>query len=172
MQTSSYERETDCKVRLYGEYWGDCYIKVSESDPNFESAIERSGIGINSWKLLKKQSNDIQIFISENRISVEEGNGMFQVLLDDIKEIADAKTKARGQQLQALGQALQSAGTAPTYNNSMSPISNTSNLTYTLSEEYVQGTQKICVYQRLGKLKFVTHNNKFTICSMSKRYSD
>ena len=95
-----------------------------------------------------------------------------QVLLDDIKEIADAKTKARGQQLQALGQALQSAGTAPTYNNSMSPISNTSNLTYTLSEEYVQGTQKICVYQRLGKLKFVTHNNKFTICSMSKRYSD
>lgn len=166
MQTSSLDRETSCQVEFYNQYWGNCYIESTESDPNFFTLLDKSGIGEKSWELFKLQSKDIEALISSNTISVFDGNRMFKGLIIDIQAIQDAKNQQRAEQWQAIGQALSNTGNPYNPNNSGS---NTGGMLYTLESSYMSGSNRICIY-KLGS-QTATHTiSGIGLCPISKRF--
>lgn len=88
------------------------------------------------------------------------------------------KQLSLGQALIAFGNSVQSSTNYPTsypaYNlpDYSQPNTNPSpQLTkmWLLDRDYVEGTQKVCVYKNLGKVHYITHKSQWTPCKPSVR---
>jgi TPP-dependent 2-oxoacid decarboxylase len=90
------------------------------------------------------------------------------------KRIAEYKERERkrSEALQGLSEALKESNANKSGRYSTNTNTNTSTkLTkmWLLDRQYVEGTQKVCVYKNLGKVHYITHKSQWTPCKPSVR---
>jgi hypothetical protein len=165
MKKNHYERQNECKVKFYGQYWGDCYIEISESDPAFSFQISTS-VGIDRWNLLKLESKDIKEAVDNNSITVIEANNRFVSILEELKNISDSKKEKTGQKLEAFADSLKEMNDAQSGTNG---TNSSFGMMYSLSNSYMSGGNRICIY-RLGS-NVATHTIRgIGMCPLSMNF--
>ena len=166
MQKTGYERQNECKVKLYNQYWEDCYIEITESDPAFEQQVKKS-VGFDRWNLLKLQSKDLKTAVDNKTMSKFDANNRFAAILADLDRIEEKKKADRAKAWQDLADALNEA------NNNASGRGSTNNqssgMMYTLSDDYVSGMNRICIY-KLGSLTATHTMNGIGLCPITKNF--
>ena len=172
-QQTHLERTTTCILENYNEYYGECYIAKTESDPAFTKMINNVNM-MGSWNLLKRKSSDIARQVNAGTLTPRQANIRFERLMEDMRNREDvilreqyAQRQARQQQIGLALKAVSDATKQPvqTNTNTFTPIKST----YFLESSYVSGTNRICIYKFGGNT--ATHTmNGIGLCPTSKEF--
>ena len=158
IQTHS-ERTLTCVLENYNEYYGECYIAKTESDPAFTKMINNVNM-MGSWNLVKRKSSDIARQVNAGTLTPKQGNIRFERLMEGMTNREDvilreqyAQRQARQQQIGLALKAVSDATRQPvqTNTNVYTPLKTT----YVLESSSMSGTNTICIYS-LGMTK-ATH---------------
>ena len=164
MTKNDFERQNECKVKFYGEYWGDCYIEITESDPAFSFQISNS-VGIDRWNLLKLESRDLKKAVDNKVLTVTQANNRFVSILGDLGRIEQQKNAQTQEQLKALSDSLGRANNILNGRTSTKTSVSQGQTGY-LEDEYVSGFNKICVYSGVSG-KFTKTISSVSLCPIS-----
>ena len=185
-QTTAVEREGKCKIDYRDYYWGDCYIRAAKADPNFskvQAFMKKNYPSSNmQYNLLQYLNDDLVKRLADNDITVDEANKSFQKKLERYRSVTDreyanvAREKEEERQKTALawkqlGEALSSANASLNQNNPNANNSNDSRggMLHTLSDHYMSGRNRICIYKMGGNIATHTMNGA-RMCPATMRF--
>jgi len=184
--TNDIEQEGICKIDYRDQYWGDCYIRAIKADPNFSKVrafIKRNYPSSNmQYNLLHRLNEDLLKRLAGNVITIDEANKSFKTRLDRSRSVTDrefttvAREKEEERQKaalawQQLGEALNQANTTLNQNNPNANNSNDSRggMLHTLSDHYMSGRNRICIYKMGGNIATHTMNGA-RMCPATMRF--
>ena len=184
LNTTASMRIEICKIDKKNDYWGDCYIQTTLSDPNsqklFAYVKKNSPNAYMQFNLLRSL-NDVLVKKLENgEIDTDEANQTFQAKYDRARSVSkreaenaeilrEQKREQSALALQQLGHALSESNAMLNQNNPNYNQNNTApkNSGY-LKDEYVSGFNKVCIYEGISGT-FTTNISSVGICPLSAK---
>ena len=189
---TSEQRFAKCIAQNIDLYIGDCVMQTFDLEEGHSGWMEKWGTQ-DDWQLVVDTNNDISRRYTLGELNAETSNLMFERIYNLTRDIvnnkrneviaeAEANRIKKAQMLMALGDALQSSnntlngrtgtamprvGTTPMPSTAKQP-SKITNL-YRKSSEYIEGTQKVCVYKGSfnQKTEFKVLNNQYQMCPLT-----
>ena len=177
LTTADFQRESICKLDNRDSYWGDCYIKNTLDDLNFEAFSKwqkkERPKSASAWEVVTYTNQKILNWLTEETINYEDANTLFKLELEsynstreqELAEIIEAD-RVFSEKLQKLSDTLRQSNANKSGYNNNSSINNNSEpaklgKTYKLKSSYKYYSRKVCVYA------FRTDTRTFTVSEMN-----
>lgn len=171
---TTLERGQYCENINGDEYFGECWIRESYKEENFLEWVRVLNI-YESWNLMKQLNKDLKLQLSQGNITTMRANYLFRDALYEVDEITNLRIQSNvasvNQQVairnQKIGLAL--AGVSQAINQGSQSTNSSPGMMYTLSDNYVSGTNRICIY-KLGSQTATHTMNGIGLCPITKRF--
>ena len=182
---SNEQRFASCYASNIDKYIGNCVVNSLENETTLNEWLVLLDVE-NDWETLKEANQTINEKNASGELTTEVANLMFERSYNLTRDEFNSKQQnlyatdeaeriKKAQMWMAVGEALQTSnntlnnrvGTTPMPNTTIQP-SKLTNL-YRKSSEYIEGTQKVCVYKSSfnKKTEFKVLNNRYQMCPMT-----
>ena len=173
------QRISTCMATYINEYIGDCVVQMLENEVSLYEWLVVLEIE-DDWNTFIKGHKNISTKYKNEELNAETSNILFSQMYDLIQEIADTKQSnmmaqdeadrlKKAQMWMAIGEALKTTPNSyPSTYPSITPAPKSTSM-YRLSNEYIEGRQKVCVYKGSfgNKTEYRVQDNIYRICANS-----
>ena len=178
------QRLAMCNAKNINKYIGNCVMQTF--DKTYEPSHDEWIIFLdmqNDWNVLIEVNKELSLQYDNKSINSKIANEAFTQMILSTKDIAQYKAESKVAQAQAirmqqaqmwlaLSESLQNSNdilNGRTGSNTRSDLDTSSGMMYMLSDHYVSGTNRICIY-KLGSLTATHTIQGIGLCPISKRF--
>lgn len=164
-----------CKYDNFGDYYGDCIFQTYDTHQNRDAYLEQYNYRT-AWKEIEQINKTLINALEMNLYSVDDANEMFMnkfLILHNMDVERDRqKQEAWAKAMANLSESLNNSNNTlngRTGINVNQGVSSSPGMMYTLSDNYVSGMNRICIY-KLGS-QTATHTMKgIGMCPITKKF--
>ena len=160
-----------CKAEYFNEYYGECIFQTYETHPNRAAYLNAYNYRAD-WMEITQTNRDILSLLSEDKITIDSANKVFMVKFNALYQKDLARAAEFDKALQDFTDTMndiannQAARAGAMYGNTSG---NNSGITYYLTDNYISGSNRICIYKLGGQV--ATHTiNGIGLCPISMKF--
>ena len=160
-----------CKAENFNEYYGDCIFQTYETHPNRDAYLNQYNYR-SDWMDITETNKNILSLLAEDKITINSANRVFMVKFNALYQRDVARVAAQDKALQDFTDAMNeiadknAARAGAMYGNG---VVNNTGMTYYLTDNYMSGTNRICIYKLGGQV--ATHTiNGIGMCPISMNF--